>query len=242
MDSFEEGVLSGKSKNCFVRFDSTSEPAVLDIYFPKTADEDRWELRDILNDKIVAKKEWIDSGLRIFLAKTLFSPLKDMQSLIAKITTHFEQKYPGDAFLRFKSYSCGHLAQVVLIHINDNIVLKYNEELRTDFTKNFCKVIFSEATKKCNKVYINTYEMGTLELKNGLIEMHRWENEDEAQAASYLSKRYTQRLLNGILDDPGARKVMLEIIRESMADKQIEKEDLDYFNAALDVVGLMGSQ
>jgi hypothetical protein len=77
--------------------------------------------------------------------------------------------------------------------------------------------------------------MGTLELKNGLIEMHRWENEDEVQAVSYLSRHYPQRILDGHLDDPEAKKIMVGIIRESMAANKIEKEDLIRFNAALEL-------
>ena len=229
----KKGVFSGRVQNCYARLNTVPETAELEIFFPKTADEDRWGIRDILNEPHIVKKEWIDSGLRIFLKG--LPPGKIIgtaEPLIKKITAYFSGKYPDDVFRRYKHYACGQLSRVIFFHINKTIVLKYSEELRADFIKNFCKVIFNEEGS-CEKVYINCYETGTLEYKNGNCEMHRWENEDEAQAASYLSKRYTQRILDGVIDGMDIKAKMIGSIRSSIESASIEEEDLRLFETAL---------
>jgi len=234
--NLKNGVLSGNIKNCFVWFNTAPDTAALEIFFPKSADEDRWDIRDILNEPYIARKEWIDSGLRLFLKDIPPKKLvKKTGPLIEKIVSHYSTKYPQDVFRRYKHYVCGKTSRVILLHINKTIVIKYCEELRADFTKNFIKVIFSE-TENCEKVYINTYELGTLEYKNGCIEMHRWENEDEAQSASYLSRRYTQRLLDGVIEEPDMKAKMIEIIKSSINQADIEAEDRRFFEKALAIL------
>ena len=229
----QNGILSGNVRNCFVRLDTIPDTAALEIFFPKSADEDRWKIRDILNEPSISKKEWIDSGLRLLLKDV---PKKKLlttaESLINKTVDYFGTKYPNDVFKRYKNYSSGTLTRVILLHINQLIILKYCEELRADFTKNYFKVILDE-TEHCEKIYINTYEEGTLEYKNGIMEIHRWENEDEAQSASYLSRRYTQRLLDGVITEPDIKERMIGIIKSSMALSEIEEEDRRFFDNAL---------
>ena len=229
----EKGILSGSINNCFVRLNTAPSTAALEIFFPKSADEDRWGVRDIINEPYIIKKEWVDSGLRLMIKdippKKLWETTKP---LIEKVAAYFNEKYPDDVFKRYKHYICGKLSRVILLHINKTIVLKYCEELRADFTKNFYKTVFSEQGN-CEKIYISCYELGTLEYKNGSIEMHRWENEDEAQAASYLSRRYTQRLLDGVINEPDARVKTIETIRLSMDTSNIESEDRELFDKAL---------
>ena len=232
----EKGVLSGSVRNCFIRLDTVPDTAALEIFFPKSADEDRWGIRDILNEPYIIKKEWVDSGLRILLKnippKELWNTTKP---LIEKIVVYFSKKYPNDFFKRYKHYVCGKLSRVILLHINETIVLKYCEELRADFTKNYCKALFT-GQGEFEKIYISCYEEGTLEYRNGITEMHRWENEDEAQAASYLSKRYTQRLLDGVINEPGTKASMIGIIKASMESSTIESEDRALFNKAFAIL------
>ena len=229
----DNGIISGSVRNCFIRLNTVPDTAALEIFFPKSADEDRWGIRDIINEPYIVKKEWVDSGLRLLLKNI---PPKELwettKPLIEKIVAYFSKKYPNDIFKRYKHYVCGKLSRVILLHINEIIVLKYCEELRADFTKNYCKALFTEQGN-FEKIYINCYEAGTLEYRNGKTEMHRWENEDEAQSASYLSKRYTQRLLNGVINEPSTKAQMIKIIRSSMNSSSIEKEDRELFDKAL---------
>ena len=225
---------AGRIQNCFFRLDITSEAEILDIFFAKSTGEDYQEFNDILNVPYIANREWIDSGLRLFLKG--LPPKKIInktRSLIEKIAVYFTNKYPNDIFYHYKQYSCGMQSKVNLFHFNQTIVLKYCEELREDFTKNYCKLVFSE-TGNCEKVYINCYEEGTLEYKNGFMEIHRWESEDESQSLSYLNKHYTQRLLDGIVTDVGTKTRILEIIRSSICAADIEAEDRSFFVNALD--------
>ena len=67
----ENGIFSGRVQNCYVRLDTSPETppgaapgnaVVLEIFFPKSADEDRWGIRDILNIQHIVNKEWIDAS------------------------------------------------------------------------------------------------------------------------------------------------------------------------------------
>jgi hypothetical protein len=232
----EKGILSGKVENCYIRFNTISDPAVLEIFSPKISDEDRWKLRDNFNKPYIIGKEWIDTGLRLFYKG--LSPeraIKTAQPLIEKIAAYFFKKYPDDKFLCYKHYPCGQSARVIFLHINETIILKYCEDFRVDFSKNYCNVVFSE-TGNCEKVYISSYEAGTLEYKDGVLEMHRWENEDEAQSVSYLSRHYTQRLLDGVVDGADIKANMIGIIRSSIAEAAIEAEDRRLFETALNLL------
>ena len=90
----ENGVLSGSLRNCFVRLDTVPDTVALEIFFPKSADEDRWEIRDILTEPYIIKKEWIDSGLRLLLKDIPHKKLmKITEPLIEKIVAYFSKKY-----------------------------------------------------------------------------------------------------------------------------------------------------
>ena len=233
----KNGIFSGRVQNCYVRLDTVSETAILEIFFPKSAGEDRRETRDILNIPCIVNMEWVDSGLRLFLKGLSPEKLNEAaESLMEKIAAYFTAKYPDDVFRCYREYSCGKKSKIIFLHFNTTIVLEFCEELREDFTKNFFKVVFNEAGN-CEKIYINCYEAGTLEYKNGFLEMHRWENEDEAQSGSYLSRHYTQRLLDGVVEGTDMKTTMISIIRSSISKAAIKKEDSVFFVTALDFLG-----
>jgi len=225
---------AGRVENCFFRLDNVSEPAILEIFFPKCMDEDYQELNVFLKEPYIKNREWFDSGLRLYLKGIPPKKvIKKTRSLIEKIAVYITNKYPDDIFYNYKQYSCGLRSKVILLHFNKTIVIKYCEELREDFTKNFCKVIFNEAGN-CEKVYLNCYEEGILEYKKGLIEMHRWESEEEAQSLSYFNRHYTQRLLDGVVTEIDTKTRMIKIIRSSIDAAAIEAEDRSFFVKALD--------
>ena len=225
---------AGRVENCFFRLDTTSEPAILEIFFSKSTGEDHQELSVILKEPYIKNREWFDSGLRLFLKGIPPKKvIKKTRPLIEKIAVYFTNKYPDDVFYRYKQYPCAPMSNVFMLHFNQTIVLKYCEELRKDFTKNFCKVVFNE-TGDCKKVYINCYEAGTLEYKSGFLEMHRWESEDEAQSLSYFNRHYTQRLLDGVVEGTDIKTRMIELVRSSMSSASIETEDRSFFVKALD--------
>ena len=225
---------TGRIKNCFFRLDNSSEPAILEVLFPKCMDEDYQELNVFLKEPYIKNKEWFDSGLRLYLKGIPPKKvIKKTRSLIENIAVYFTNKYPDEVFFNYKQYSCGQRSNVIVLHFNKTIVLKYCEELREDFTKNYYKVVYNEAGNY-EKLYINCYEIGTLEYKNGFMEMHRWENEDEAQASSYFSRHYTQRLLDGVVEGVNIKMKIIDIIRSSISLAAIENEDRCFFDNALD--------
>jgi hypothetical protein len=229
--------LSGRVKNCFVRLDEKTEPPGVEIYFPERGDEDMWFLKEILSGDNARQIGWLDSGVRFSCEKKI--PPEKIFSEIEKITRHFEEKYPRRAVRFYNRYSCGHLSEVTSIHVDETLVFKYCQELRRDFVKNYLKVIF-DAGKTITKVYINTYDCGTLEYKNGVLEMHRWENEDEAQSGSYLSRRYTLRIQDGAVNGDDAKQAIIGIVRSSIEADTIAEQDRKRFDQALDFLGTVG--
>jgi hypothetical protein len=236
----EEGIRSGAVKNCFIRLEDNSR--MVSIFCPRVDEEDYKIIKDIQGEAIIESWIWNDSGIRLIIKKTKFFPVKSLSGIIERLTGHFAKKYPHSFFKRFRSYPCGNLSTVVLIHINNDLVLKFCQELRSDFTKNFLKVVCSTGKNRYKKIFIHTYEFGTLELKKGIIEMHRWENEDEAQEISYLSRRYTQRILDGVLDDPGVKNAMITTVRKSLEECTIEPDHLTIFTGALDYLSFTFEQ
>jgi hypothetical protein len=95
------------------------------------------------------------------------------------------------------------------------------------------KVVCNAGKNTYKKIFVNTYELGTLELRDDIIEMHRWESEDEAQEVSFLSRHYTQRLSDGVLDDPGTKTAMINLLRGSLEGKTIDGGHLEIFLGAL---------
>jgi hypothetical protein len=231
LHSLNEVPRSGRVKNCFVGLDEKTDPPAVEIYFPERDNEDMWFLKEILNGDIARQDGWLDSGVRFSYEKRI--PPEKVFEKIEEIARHFEEKYPRRAVRFYNRYSCGHRSEVTLIHVDESLVSKYCQELRRDFVKNYLKVIF-DAGGKVTKVYINTYDYGTLEYKNGVLEMHRWENEDEAQSVSYLSRRYTLRIQDGAVNGDDAKQAMIGIVRSSIEADTIMEQDRKRFDQALD--------
>jgi hypothetical protein len=235
--SLNEGPRSGRVKNCFIRLDEKTDPPNVEIYFPERTDEDMWFLRDVLDGDDTRQNGWLDSGVRFSYEKKI--PPEKVFEKIEKIAQYFEEKYPHRAVRFYNRYLCGHLSEVTLIHVDENLVSKYCQELRRDFVKTYLKVIF-DAGGKVAKIYINTYDYGTLEYKNGVLEMHRWENEDEAQSVSYLSRRYTLRIQDGIVNGDGAKQAIISIVRSSIEADTIAEPDRRRFDDALRFLETVG--
>jgi hypothetical protein len=86
------------------------------------------------------------------------------------------------------------------------------------------------------EIFFNTYEFGTLEIKDGSMEMHRWESEDESQETSYLNKRHTLRMLDGIVTGGDTKANILKTIVASLNTKTIDDEDAAIISKALTLV------
>jgi hypothetical protein len=232
--SSDEKLPSGRIKNCFVRVDEKADPSCVEIYFPQRDDQDMWFLKRILNGDDTRQNGWLDSGVSFLYDRGI--PPKTIVEKVEKIAQYFEEKYPHRAVRFYNRYICGNRAEVTRIHVDENLVSKYCQELRRDFVKNYLKAIFG-SDGKIAKIYINTYDYGTLEYKNGALEMHRWENEDEAQSGSYLARRYTLRIQDGIVKGDDPKRIMIDIVRSSIESDTIAEEDRKRFDEALDFLG-----
>jgi len=91
--------------------------------------------------------------------------------------------------------------------------LEYKEDLKEDYCKNYFEIFYDENRKIFQKIYLYSSQYGTIELKNGKKEIHKWETEDEAQANSYLNRNYPIICLDGIANDSELEK---NIILENM--------------------------
>lgn len=99
--------------------------------------------------------------------------------------------------------------------------LTYKELLRIDFTKNYLEIEFDEATEQFISIYAYNSSCGTIRVCGGAKEVHRWENEDEAKASSYLNRRYTAVFLDGPAEDPGTEDCIIRHISEYIDAEQI---------------------
>ncbi|MDR1390097.1 MAG: hypothetical protein LBJ31_09005 [Treponema sp.] len=81
------------------------------------------------------------------------------------------------------------------------VKLVYQKKYRRDFTAIYTEIIYDDKNKTFELIYFYDSESGTLELKNGIKKIHRWEDEDEAQSGSYLNRRFTTVLLDGAAND-----------------------------------------
>ncbi len=225
---------SGTVKNCYLRFYITGSAGMLEIYSPGLDGPNKEFLKNILQQEIIEKYLWVDHGAVIqFQPGSMPGWEIFMTQLINSITSYFEKKYPSGKILKKVKYSSGYLTDTESLHTNDHIIIKYCEQLRQDFTNNYIRVHCSSSKNEFPEIFINTYQYGTLEYKNGFTEMHRWESEDETQAVSYWSRTYPARIADGVMDDPEMKQHILKSIDESINSKNIDEDDLIIIKNAL---------
>jgi hypothetical protein len=80
--------------------------------------------------------------------------------------------------------------------------ITYLSYLRQDFVDRVLKLNIS-SSNKIDTLYFSSNSYGTCYWENGrgIIDVHRWENEDNVQSMSKLSKHYTSLLLDGEMPD-----------------------------------------
>jgi len=114
------------------------------------------------------------------------------------------------------------------------ITVKYSENLRDDFVLCCIKIKYINTNLEIIEAYINHYEFGIIKINNGKKEIHKWENEDQSQNSSYLSRRYTVTLLNGITNDIEYENkfiyTVIEFIKNSKLDLKSKNVVLQILN------------
>ncbi|TFH43137.1 MAG: hypothetical protein E4G96_01840 [Chrysiogenales bacterium] len=81
-------------------------------------------------------------------------------------------------------------------------------------------VIYLDGGNIIERIFFSSDIFGTVEWQNGsgLINSHRWENEEQAQAPTYLTRRYTSILSDGAADVDYARNSIVPDVLDNLAD------------------------
>ena len=105
-----------------------------------------------------------------------------------------------------------------------SIKLYFTSYLRDDFVERSI-VLSIDKDLLIQHIYFSSYKHGSVEWTNGvgLHECRLWENEDQAQSPTYLTRRYTTKLSNGIQDLNYAQKNILADLFKNMADKDFSQ-------------------
>jgi hypothetical protein len=119
---------------------------------------------------------------------------------------------------------------------DENIKLEYIKRLREDFTGNYIEIIFNKEKDVFTRIYFYDSKHGTLEYLNGIKKVHRWEDEDEAQSGSYLNRRYTSILLDGIISDPVREERIIESTYTFIKEINVKKAEMEIISKAIGIV------
>lgn len=107
--------------------------------------------------------------------------------------------------------------------------------LREGFVKSSISISYNEETGAVEEAALNHYKYGIIVIKDGYKDVHRWESEDEAQRGSYLSRRYTTILLNGVVDDREFEESLFKAVFDELVLS--ESDDRDMFIDILEQIG-----
>jgi hypothetical protein len=117
--------------------------------------------------------------------------------------------------------------------MSENIHIEYKEYIKEDYAKNYMEIIYDKINNFFTKIYIYNWEYGIIDVKNNKKEIHKWENEDDAQFGSYLNKHYPIICLNGKTNDPAIEENIINENIKYIKTLNIEKEKMEIINYAL---------
>jgi hypothetical protein len=107
--------------------------------------------------------------------------------------------------------------------------------LREGFVKTSISISYNEETGTVHEAVLNHYKYGIIVIKDGYKDVHRWESEDEAQRGSYLSRRYTTILLNGVVDDKEFEESLFKAVFDELVLSDSNNRDM-----FIDILGQIG--
>ena len=120
--------------------------------------------------------------------------------------------------------------------MSEKIHLEYRESLSREYTGNYIEVIFDATNNNFDKIYLYNSEHGTITFEKGKKEIHRWENEDEAQSGSYLAKHYPVICLNGITDGPVTERMIIEENHKYISTLHLDEEKIRIMEEAFRII------
>jgi len=86
-------------------------------------------------------------------------------------------------------------------------------------------VLYIDRKNRIKTIYFSSYEFGSVEWINGhgLQEYRVWEDDDQAEASTYLTRRYTARLADGMADEEYAQESIVPDVLDNLADKDFAR-------------------
>jgi len=125
---------------------------------------------------------------------------------------------------------------VSIIKVRNNMKLECVKYLRKDFVET--SIILKYEKNEIIEAYLQNYELGSIELKDNVLLVHKWENEDQVKSVSEISKRYPCILSNGIESNKSTQNEILKRVEDMMEQKIIEKEVYEIFRKCLELIKL----
>lgn len=107
---------------------------------------------------------------------------------------------------------------------------------KEDFVRAALTVHFRPGDRRVTQISINHAGFGLMEMTPDSREIHRWEDEDEAQDVSYLSRRFTAVLIDGVVTDPAFERDLLTAVEREIANSA-DCADRELFLDLLQQVG-----
>lgn len=104
---------------------------------------------------------------------------------------------------------------------NEGVKYYFVSHLRRDFVERSVVLLVDERGYM-KSLFFTSHRYGSAEWLNGegLVSCHAWESGDDAQSATYLTRRYTVRLSDGVVDTNYAVKNIIADVLGGMADRE----------------------
>lgn len=114
------------------------------------------------------------------------------------------------------------ILKLIKINRDSETKIYFASYLREDYVAKSL-VICLDKGMIIESIYFSSDTHGTVEWKNGvgLTDCHRWESEDQAKEPSYLTRRYTTILTNGVRDTDYAREMIIPDILDKLQNAHV---------------------
>lgn len=107
-----------------------------------------------------------------------------------------------------------------VVNEDDQNKLYFTSYLRTDFVERSL-VVTLDNDDIVKSIYFSSYDFGSAEWVNehGIVDGRLWESDDQAGAATYLTRRYTVRMANGPATGSFAHEKIVPDVLDNLVDR-----------------------
>lgn len=107
-----------------------------------------------------------------------------------------------------------------VVNEDDQKKLYFASYLRTDFVERSL-VVTLDNDDIVKSIYFSSYDFGSAEWVNehGIVDGRLWESDDQAGAATYLTRRYTVRMANGPATGSFAHEKIVPDVLDNLVDR-----------------------